>query len=235
VVQRVNTCWLSNNSVLSTNEVSRVISFSRTDAEQNKTRINVYYTTGCVGTVLHHPNHEEKNTQLFRKDCTLQELQAIFNNPRVHTNKGYCTLRELKSREAQAAGRPPPKARGRGGRGRRGGGAGGGGGGGAAGDTGKAPAAPRAPRVQRGPRTGTSLTTCFIAKLPLTIDTPALLAAFRPYRALDAQVAISRRGDKDRSLGFGFVLFGNQGDQQKAIASMNGKNVSITRMCVCRM
>ena len=48
----------------------------------------MYYTTGCVGSVIQHPKHVSR-TQMFRRDCTLEELEEIFSNPRVHTGKGY--------------------------------------------------------------------------------------------------------------------------------------------------
>lgn len=73
------------------NETSRVISFQVPMYDELGTeacaRINVYYTTGTVGTALDHPR--QGRTQLFRRCVTLQELDAIFRNPRVHTGRGY--------------------------------------------------------------------------------------------------------------------------------------------------
>lgn len=66
------------------NEESRVISF--TD-HNRQTRTNVYWTTRCVGTCLNHPR--QGNTQLFRENCSFQELTDIMQNPRTHTRKGY--------------------------------------------------------------------------------------------------------------------------------------------------
>jgi hypothetical protein len=73
------------------NEISKVLSF-RGDSTSNKknssTRINVYYTTGTVGTCLNHPQHGK--TQLFRRNVVdLTLLSDIFENPRVHTGTGY--------------------------------------------------------------------------------------------------------------------------------------------------
>ena len=68
---------------VSINARSRLVSFCRGDV-----RINVYYTTGTVGTCLKHPYHAI-GTQLFRRNVTATELAAIFENPRVHTGKGY--------------------------------------------------------------------------------------------------------------------------------------------------
>lgn len=50
-------------------------------------RINVYLTTMTVGTCLIHP--KKKATQLFRKNIDMKALEEIFENPRVHTGKGY--------------------------------------------------------------------------------------------------------------------------------------------------
>ena len=69
------------------NESSRVIAFTK-DWSGAPARISVYYTTGCVGSVIQHPKHVSR-TQMFRRDCTLEELEEIFSNPRVHTGKGY--------------------------------------------------------------------------------------------------------------------------------------------------
>ena len=69
------------------NEQSRVIAFLKDGDDGVRARINVYYTTGTVGTALEHPS--QGSTQLFRRGCNLQEVKAIMSNPRVHTNKGY--------------------------------------------------------------------------------------------------------------------------------------------------
>jgi hypothetical protein len=69
------------------NESSRVVAFTK-DWSGAPARISVYYTTGCVGSVIQHPKHVSR-TQMFRRDCTLEELEEIFSNPRVHTGKGY--------------------------------------------------------------------------------------------------------------------------------------------------
>jgi hypothetical protein len=57
-------------------------------------RINVYYTRKgfirnkfTVGTAIRHPY--QGRTQLFRKDVELDLLKKIFENPRIHTKKGY--------------------------------------------------------------------------------------------------------------------------------------------------
>jgi hypothetical protein len=67
------------------NETSRVIAFAKSDP--NKTRVNVYYTTGTVATCLHHPYSGK--TQLFRREQTLESLGELFANPRQHTGSGY--------------------------------------------------------------------------------------------------------------------------------------------------
>ncbi len=72
-------------SEISFNERSRVISFGTT--ESVNVRINVYYTTRTIGTALSHPS--QGATQLFRRNCTTEELVKILENPRAHTGKGY--------------------------------------------------------------------------------------------------------------------------------------------------
>jgi len=67
-------------------EVSRVIGFRGGNGGSN--RINVYYTTGTVGTCLNHPTRGK--TQLFRRNVAgVDELERIFENPRNHTGRGY--------------------------------------------------------------------------------------------------------------------------------------------------
>ena len=61
-----------------------MISFSK-----GRMRLNVYYTTLTVASCLSHPT--KGKTQLFRKCLKLEEVEKIFVNPRVHTNKGYYT------------------------------------------------------------------------------------------------------------------------------------------------
>ena len=57
----------------------------------NKAReqINVYYTTGTIGTSLLHPKYGR--TQLFRRRVTEAQLQKLLATPRAHTGKGYYT------------------------------------------------------------------------------------------------------------------------------------------------
>lgn len=67
------------------NEKSRIVSFVRDDA-----RINVYYTTETVATVLDHPSRGR--SQLFRAEVDLSMLEQLFDNPRMHTGVGYRDL-----------------------------------------------------------------------------------------------------------------------------------------------
>lgn len=53
-------------------------------------RINVWLTKMTVATCINHP--KQGKTQLFRKNVSFDELDKIFKNPRIHTNKGYHTL-----------------------------------------------------------------------------------------------------------------------------------------------
>jgi hypothetical protein len=64
------------------NDTSKVISFAR-----DGIRINVYWTTGTVGTCLMHPR--QGKTQLFRRNADVELLRQVFRNPRVHSGSGY--------------------------------------------------------------------------------------------------------------------------------------------------
>jgi hypothetical protein len=44
---------------------------------------------GTTKTSMDHPSRG--STQLFRRDLSAGEHQAVLNNPRVHTGKGYYT------------------------------------------------------------------------------------------------------------------------------------------------
>ena len=70
------------------NKASRVIAFTRQNRKSKYIeRINVYYTTGTIGTCIEHP--KLKKTQLFRRNQSISSMKRIFNNPRVHTGGGY--------------------------------------------------------------------------------------------------------------------------------------------------
>jgi hypothetical protein len=68
------------------NATSRAIIFRD---NSGRMQVNVYYTTGTVGTCLNHP--KQGKTQLFRRGVhTVEVLSTIFQNPRaVHTGTGY--------------------------------------------------------------------------------------------------------------------------------------------------
>ncbi|GFH59708.1 hypothetical protein CTEN210_16184 [Chaetoceros tenuissimus] len=52
-------------------------------------RLNFWLTTGTVGSYLEHPR--QGKTQLFRREVDINEARKIFENPRIHTGKGYQT------------------------------------------------------------------------------------------------------------------------------------------------
>ncbi|KAF0693080.1 Aste57867_15909 [Aphanomyces stellatus] len=64
------------------NRTSRVLGFVRTRGESTE-RIQVYYTTGTVGTAVDPPR--QGKTQLFRRGVDLRTLERLFENPRTHT------------------------------------------------------------------------------------------------------------------------------------------------------
>lgn len=70
-------------------EASNTLFFKDTSIDHNPTLINVFYTTGGVMTKLSHPT--SGYNQLWRCNAydSVASLAAIFENPRVHTGKGY--------------------------------------------------------------------------------------------------------------------------------------------------
>mmetsp|Transcript_17716 Transcript_17716/g.38276 ORF Transcript_17716/g.38276 Transcript_17716/m.38276 type:complete len:445 (-) Transcript_17716:537-1871(-) len=83
---------------------SRLISFQPTEGDadsdggdnenSNDVRINIYWTTGTIGTCFDHPTRGK--TQFFRRVVGLRALGDIFRNPRVvHTDTdGYYETQE---------------------------------------------------------------------------------------------------------------------------------------------
>jgi hypothetical protein len=63
-------------------EANKMISFKK-----DGNRINIYYSTMTVATCLKHP--VQGKTQLFRRNVGQKLLTEIFNNPRLHTGRGY--------------------------------------------------------------------------------------------------------------------------------------------------
>ena len=63
-----------------------MVSFTKM-LQSDNIRINVYYSTMTVATILTHPVKGRK--QLFRKNVPFGMLQKIFINPRMHTGIGY--------------------------------------------------------------------------------------------------------------------------------------------------
>lgn len=59
--------------------------------ERGNCRVNVWTNKKSglftVGTALDHP--KKGKTQLFRRNCTEDEVRALLANPRSHTGKGY--------------------------------------------------------------------------------------------------------------------------------------------------
>jgi len=83
------------------NPVSCVLIFSK-DGKAEK--VNVYYTTHTVGTIVPHPKGRK---QLFRRDRTLSDLEDIFINPRVHTGAGYYKRKDFLAKLLPNNAEPP--------------------------------------------------------------------------------------------------------------------------------
>ena len=60
-----------------------------TEREYGYVRINVYFTTGKVATVINHPSIPGRQNQLYRTIQEIEMLENVFSNPRYHTNTGY--------------------------------------------------------------------------------------------------------------------------------------------------
>ena len=49
--------------------------------------LTIWYSKMTVRTALTHP--KMGNTQMYRKRVDMGLMEALFDNPRLHTNKGY--------------------------------------------------------------------------------------------------------------------------------------------------
>jgi hypothetical protein len=66
---------------------NKMISFTKKFPVEGVVRLNFYYTTGTVGTCMNHPT--KGKTQLFRKNLGRSQMLKLFENPRMHTARGY--------------------------------------------------------------------------------------------------------------------------------------------------
>ena len=73
-------------SLFSINVTSKLVSYKKM-INNSLARIDIYYTTMTVTVSLNHPI--KGKTQLNRRNISDNELRKIFNNPRLHTGKGY--------------------------------------------------------------------------------------------------------------------------------------------------
>ncbi|KAJ1021189.1 hypothetical protein NDA16_003975 [Ustilago loliicola] len=86
------------------------------------------------------------------------------------------------------------------------------------------PREPRAKRQPKGkPQGEPSQTLVFVANLAFATTDDSLKAAFSDYKVKSAHVVKRRSGD--RSKGFGFVDFEDNAEQQRAVASVQGKQI----------
>ena len=71
------------------NEDSKVEFFEKKLNNGSLCKMDFYYTTGTIKTVLFHPT-QQKTTQLFRKCAVAPEIfLKILDNPRFHSGMGY--------------------------------------------------------------------------------------------------------------------------------------------------
>ena len=70
------------------------------DDSETKMKLNIWCSTGTVGSYMYHIGRKKK-TQLFRREIsTWGELEAILKNPRVHTGKGYQQKRQNREQKS---------------------------------------------------------------------------------------------------------------------------------------
>lgn len=50
-------------------------------------RVNIWYERMTVGTAMDHP--KQGSTQMLRKRVSMEMLEELLNNPRLHTSSGY--------------------------------------------------------------------------------------------------------------------------------------------------
>ena len=74
----------------------------KNDSNGDLMQINVWCSTGTVGSHLHHPR--QGKSQLFRREChSMSDLRDVFANPRVHGYGGYHEREELDRRQQQSS------------------------------------------------------------------------------------------------------------------------------------
>ena len=76
----------------------QLVILRKLDHNHHTMQLNVWCTTGTVGSYLHHP--VQGKTQLFRRECwSMNDLRDVFANPRVHGHGGYHERQELERRQ----------------------------------------------------------------------------------------------------------------------------------------
>ena len=91
------------------------------------------------------------------------------------------------------------------------------------------PRAPRTPRpVGEDPVGEPSKTMLFVANLGFTVDDAGLSALFTEagINVVSARIVRRRWGQPRKSKGYGFVDVGNEEEQLKAIATLEGKEIN---------
>lgn len=58
--------------------------------------LTIWYTKMLVRTVMTHPRMG--NTEMYRKKVDMSLMEMLFDNPRVHTNKGYIKSKQAKEK-----------------------------------------------------------------------------------------------------------------------------------------
>lgn len=96
-----------NYTAVPVHERARVLCFERGEkALHTWERVNVYYTTGTIGTCVYHP--KQGATQKFRRGrsdlgCSMEEVKLILENPRSHLGYAYSKRTGLNGPDSYSA------------------------------------------------------------------------------------------------------------------------------------
>jgi len=58
-------------------------------------KVEIWPSTGTVATMIDHP--KKGRTKLYRKGLSQKQIVKIFQDPRLHTGKGYYTKKEKRA------------------------------------------------------------------------------------------------------------------------------------------
>ena len=74
-------------SLVAFDKAPNTLEFQKADGFGPPMKMQVFYTSGKVSTVVNHP--KKGRNQMFRHHVGRKQLEKIALNPRVHTRNGY--------------------------------------------------------------------------------------------------------------------------------------------------